>query len=342
MDILSLMRGLSVENLAPVYLLHGEEPFLIERFVEALKAIAVSGPMGSFNYSRKKASEVTGAQVVAEVKSLPMMAARRLVIVDDVEKLRAADMEVLAAYLDGPVTEACLVLIGQKFDLRKGLFKKANGLKMVHRAEPLKDRESAAFVTRCAQQADISLGRGAAEAIADAVGTDCAALSDALERTGLFAGGDRVEPAHVEQVVTSVRRHSVFELVDALGQRQAPRAIRYLLELLANREEPIRINAMLARHIRQLLLVRIHRRAGMTDSDVAQSLGVSPFVANKLVSQSNGFSGPALETALQRLAQVDLQLKSCRRPGERVLEEALLDLCFPGQERAGITSMPSC
>ena len=114
MDILSLMRGLSVENLAPVYLLHGEEPFLIERFVEALKAIAVSGPMGSFNYSRKKASEVTGAQVVAEVKSLPMMAARRLVIVDDVEKLRAADMEVLAAYLDGPVTEACLVLIGQK------------------------------------------------------------------------------------------------------------------------------------------------------------------------------------------------------------------------------------
>lgn len=328
MDLLTLTRQLKEDTVAPVYLLHGDERFLISRFVDRLKGLVVIGPMADFNYARKKAQETTGAQVVADARSLPMMAKQRLIIIDDADKLKSADLEALLGYVENPVPETCLVLIGKKFDLRRGFFKKANGRKMVHKAESLKENQVPAFISQRARNKKMKIDEQAVMAIAQAVGPDCAALDDAVERVGLYAGGEEIHAEDVATVVSSVRTHSVFELVDALGTRKSAQVLRLLSQLLSNREEPIRINAMLARHMRQLLSVRIYRHQGMDQQGMMSALGVPPFVVKKLMAQSNGFRGPQLEAALRRLADVDLELKSSRRPGERILENALMDLCL--------------
>jgi len=127
-------------------------------------------------------------------------------------------------------------------------------------------------------------------------------------------------------VVAAVRQHSVFELVDAIGGRQHSRALALLEELLAQKEEPLRLNALLARHFRQLLRARIMLHGNVDERGMAAALGVPPFVAKKLSGQSRGFRGAQLEAALARLARTDLELKSSRRPGELVLEAAVMDL----------------
>ena len=328
MDLLKLTENLSDSNLEPVYLVHGQERFLVTEFLNRLRHLVALGPMADFNYSRKKMSETSGAEIVAEAKSMPMMASKRLIIVDDAEKMKTADGEVLELYLVNPSPETCLVLVGTKFDLRKGMFSKANRRKQVHKAESLQEREIVPFIGARARARNVSLARGVDAAIAVAVGPDCATLDDAVERLGLYAGGEQVAVPHVEEVVSSIRQHSVFEMVEAIGNRQPERALARLEELLGNREEPLRLSALLARHVRQLVLAKILSVQSAGNQEMAGALGVPPFVVKKLVAQSRGFSGARLENALARLADADIALKSSRRPGSLILEEAVMDLCL--------------
>lgn len=328
MDLLSLTKSIRAGTIDPVYFLHGEEPFLIGQCTAELKQRVVSGPMADFNYSHQKAKETSGAKIVAEAKSLPMMSKQRLIIVDDADKLKATDLEPLLAYIDNPAPETCLVLIGKKFDLRKGVFSKANKKKMVHKAESLKERDIPKFIMQRAKEKKIKIRPDAVNAIAVAIGSDCGALDDAIERLRLFKAGDEISLTDVESSISSIRTHSVFELVEALGNRRTPQVLKLLFELLQGREEPIMLNSMLARHMRQLLKARIYSFQRMDESSIASALGIPPFVVKKLIAQSRQFSGNQLEAAIARLSKVDFELKSSRKPGGRVLEAALMDLCL--------------
>ena len=137
MNVLSILDKLETTTPDPVYLLHGPQRFLIDKLVARLKDLVVDGPMADFNISRHKTGATTGSEIVAEARAVPMMASRRLVVVEDVHKMKGTDMEVLDAYLAKPVNETCLVLVGEKFDLRRGMFSRANKRGQVHKAEAL-------------------------------------------------------------------------------------------------------------------------------------------------------------------------------------------------------------
>lgn len=329
MDLIELTEQLDEDNVEPVYVLHGPERFLIDLAIGRLREIVVSGPMADFNYQRLSAVDATGAAIVAEARAVPMMAKRKLVLVEDADKLKVADWEVLDTYLDAPVPETCLVIVGGKLDLRRSALKRAKKRGQVHRAEPLKERQLGSFVGLRAQARGVELTGGARAAIVAAVGPDCAALDDAVERVGLYAGSERpADENDVVEVVSAIRQHSVFELMDAIGNRQQSRVLELLLELLGRREEPLRVAALIARHLRQLIAARAHLHLKTDAGRVAGSLGVPLFVAKKLLGQSRRFRGAELESALMRLARADLELKSSRRPGALVLEEAVMDLCL--------------
>jgi DNA polymerase-3 subunit delta len=327
MDVLALTEQLDADHVEPIYLVHGPERFLIDMLVRRLRRIVVSGPLGDLNLQRLSAAETSGAEIVAEARAVPMMARRKLVVVEDADKLKAADLEVLDPYLAQPVDETCLVVIGAKLDLRRGPLKRAGQRGQVHRAEPLKENQLAQFVRLRAAARGVQLTPAAEAAIAAAVGPDCGALDDAVERVGLYAGPEQsADEGDVAEVVSAVRQHSVFELMDAIGDRQAPRAVSLLVELLGRREEPLRVSALVARHVRQLIAARAHLHLKTDPRRVAGALGIPAFVARKLMAQGRRFRGAELESALARRARADLELKSSRRPGELVLEEAVMDL----------------
>jgi DNA polymerase-3 subunit delta len=329
MDLLALLDAVDRGEFAPVYFVHGKERYLVEQLVAKLRAALVTGPMAGFNFRRVRGKETKGAEISAEARAVPMMASHRLVVVDDADKLDAADWEALEGYLAAPAADTTLVFAADKFDLRRSVFSRANKRKEVHTAEPLTDRSLSAFVRSRAKERGVQLGPGADCAIAAAIGADAAAIDDAVVRLGLYAGVDgTAREEDVAEVVTAVRQRSVFELVDAIGGRKRADAVALLERLLAAREEPLRLLALLARHYRQLLAARIETHRGAGEAEIASRLGVHPFVARKLTAQCGRFSGAQLETALTRLARADLDLKSSRRPSNLILEEAVIGLAL--------------
>jgi DNA polymerase-3 subunit delta len=329
MHLEDIIPKLGSGSLEPVYLIHGPERFVIESFLARLKDIVLGGPMGEFNIHSLKAKETSGSAIVGQAMELPMLSPFRLIIVEDADKFLAADFERLEAYIENPSPTTVLVLVGTKFDSQRRIIIKANKKGWMHDAAALSERELASFVASRAKQRNVQLTRAAVEAVGLAIGPDRAALDDAVERLGLFVGkGQVADEAEVAQVVSTVRQHSVFELVDAIGNRRVDEAMKLLGSLVVQRQEPILISTMIARHMRQLLLARIHLHLRTDERELPALLGVPPFATKKLLAQSQKFRGNVLEAALQRLARTDLELKSARRPGARVLEETVLDLCM--------------
>lgn len=314
----------------PVHVLVGTERFLVERAVRLLREASLGdGPTG-FNDDVFHGKGLSARQVVSAARTLPMMAQSRFVLVRDAEELAAAELDALVGYLEEPSPSTCLVLVADRLDGRTRFVKVAKKKKIYTEAKELRGGAVRSFVVSEARARGHVLAPAAAEAMVDALGSDLAAVDDALERLSLYVGeGKEIGLDAVEACVTRVRTDTIWALVDAVSLRDAKTALSAAGSLLADREPPLRILAMVARQLRMVAKMREALADGLRGPEAAKRAGAPPFKARDLTEAARRFTLPDLRLAFEILAEADLALKGSKRPGPVVLEEAILRLCTP-------------
>jgi DNA polymerase III subunit delta len=298
------------KGLAPVYVLHSEHPILIERAVAAIRDAAVPPATRGFNYDVVD-GKPTGARIVALAQTLPMMATHRLVLVRDLGTAAASELEPLLAYFAKPNPSTVLVALTSKLDKRLKVFATASKKGWLHVLEA--PRQLAPWVRAEAKAKQVELEPAAVNRLVDTVGDDLSRLAMAVEQLGLYVAGlgERrpVASADVDELIADTRERSVFELTDAIGAADRPRALAAVASLCDQRESAVGVVVMLARHIRQLTLLHTMRDQGIPRGAWGSRIGVPPFVVDKLIAQARSYSPAALATATQRLAIADRALK---------------------------------
>src|SRR6185369_4710151 len=83
----------------PLYLLFGDEPYLVERAAKKLLDRVVDPGLRDFNLDVFYGNEVKGDEVFAAAQTLPTFAERRAVLVKKGGELHAGAQEVLLSYL---------------------------------------------------------------------------------------------------------------------------------------------------------------------------------------------------------------------------------------------------
>ncbi len=301
-----LLAEVLAGRLDPMYVLHSEHPILIERVVTALRDAVVPPAARGFNYDIVD-GKPTGARIVALAQTLPMMAQRRLIYVRDLSAMPADDAEPLLAYLAKPNPSTVVVCVAAKIDKRIKLYAQLSRKGYLHVLEA--PRQIAPWLRAEAKAQGIQLDAAAITRLIDAVGNDVSRLALTVEQLGLYAGARPVTSDDVDELVADTRERTVFELTDAIGAADRPRALAAVAALVDQRESAVGVVVMLARHVRQLSLVYTLRATNVPRPSWGSMLGVPPFVVDKLVSQARSFSPGALATATQRLANADRALK---------------------------------
>ena len=114
-----------------------------------------------------------------------------------------------------------------------------------------------AIVHNEAGERGIPLERGAAELLVQRVGHNIAALLNDLDKCALRAGAGNPVTRHIVQEMTRIAPHeSIYDVMDAIGQKRAAHAVALMREILEGGEAPERFLATLTGHIRQLLQAR--------------------------------------------------------------------------------------
>lgn len=327
-----VLRALDRGEIDPVYVFHGPNTLLIEQALERLK-LKIVGESADFAYQVLRGGEIKGQEIVNAARTVPMLATEQLIVVRRADALSADDQAALLPYITAPNPSTCLVLVATKIDKRLKFFAKANKLGLIFDAAAIAQRDLTTWIIGRSSALGLRMAPNVAHILGDSTGTDAATVEDALERLRLYLG-DRSEAREddIEAVVSESRVRSVFEMTDALGQRNTARALRTLSNMLHNREAPLRLLATLATHMRRLVIVKdLLDQISPQSPELASELGVPPFLARKLADQSHHFSKPELRRAMLRLAQTDLELKSARRSDDIILEEMVFDLCLETQ-----------
>jgi DNA polymerase-3 subunit delta len=321
------MLGTVANELKPVYLLTGSDRPKIVRALHRLRE-----RIGDDATERLDARETSGADAVASCNSLGLFVGEgRLVIVEDVDRWKAADAKEIAAYLASPAPATVLALVGAEIKvdsaLGKAVAKAGEILAYDIQKRRIHDWVAEQF-KRVGAKADPEACRG----LVEIVGEDLDALTTEIDKLATWAAGDTISLTDVEHLASPVAETSIFTLTDAWGRRDLP-AVLASVELLLERSdrprsgELVRLVAMLTSHIGKVRRCARLADEGVRPRDAAAQLKMHPYAAEKAFAQAANFSPEELSDAIVRLAELDAASKGgSRLPADLELERALVDV----------------
>jgi DNA polymerase-3 subunit delta len=323
-DILAAVaRG----EIAPIYCLSGER-YLVDAAAAAIRAavLAEGGAAAAFNNDVFDLKEKGLGPALATARTLPMLAKRRLVVGKAIDEVKAGDLEPLADYADDPNPATCLLLVADKVDVRFKAFQTLKKRGYLHVFAPLRDQALAGWVRGEARARKLTIAPDAAEALAITAGPDLGRLSQALDLLALYAGGKPISVDDVEDLVAETRQRGIFELTKAIGAGNPARALALLTNMLRNREPALRIQFMLARHLRQVWRAKELAASGASRNDIAAGVGINPYFLDDVLVPAKRMSRAALERAFDRLYTADVDLKSSKLDPEIALSRLVQTL----------------
>jgi DNA polymerase-3 subunit delta len=331
-------------KLRPIYLVAGEETYLATGVVAALRKAALMGAVPGLNEDHFNAGERDVGSVLGAARTLPMMSKRRLVTVQHLEEWepkanveeptndaprgRGADsFDRLVEYAKQPSLTTTLLLVGRALDKRRKLMTTALREGWLVACDPLPPMELPGFVARTAARLGGRLEEGVAELIAELAGPELSLIADAVDRLCLYAGDQLITDAMVLENVVRLRAKTVWELINAVGRRDAGAALAALDDVF-DPNESIRLVGLLAWSARQLLRFEAGISRGLSQAEAAQLASAPPFKARELAQQIKNVPKGTFLGWLVILTDVDRALKGgSKLPPKAILERAVLDLC---------------
>jgi len=346
---LELLEDLNQGRIAPVYLFFGPEGYLRREAVKRMRDVIIPGAQNDLNFISLDAQEVSISDILSMASMTPLFADKRLVLVKnsnlfnrkknsgdlpedgDTASVRK-DEAPLLSYIAGPNPGTCLVFdAGEEIDKRKKVYKEIAKNGKAIEFTLLKAEELTMWLEKQARLAGKTLAPGAASEILARAGNNLQCLWVEINKLITYAGVNKV--ITVDDVACATPPHpeeDVFAVVDAIGERNASRAIAGINRLLLQKHPPPAILVMVARQIRLILRAGEAIRSGNQIRELSQTLGIHPFVAKKIAAQQKNFNRDQLIRWLLNLHELDVTVKSGKQEFLPGMEALIINICSKG------------
>jgi DNA polymerase-3 subunit delta len=276
--------------LGPLYYIYGDEPYLVDRGVRLLLAGGVADEFRDFNQSVFYGNEARGDEIVEAAQTLPMFAERRLVLVRKSSALSAAALEMLSEYVQDPAPTTCLIFQGEKIDQRKKFFldlKKRNCLVEYRR---LYENQLGVFIRNETAAYSKRLEPAAQEMLVHLVGNNLQELATQIEKAATYVGErETIKVDDIRRIASDTKVDSVFDLANAMGEKDLVKALRSLHTILRDGEAPLMLLAMIARHYRQLRLVKELLEKKLSAPEISKAAGINPYFVKGVIDQAKHY-----------------------------------------------------
>ena len=284
----TLNQDIKEKSFKKIYLLYGDEPFLVGSYKKKLREAITGGDTMNFNYFEGKNPDVK--EIISLADTMPFFADRRLILVDGSGFFKSAQEE-LAAYLPQMPDTTCLVFAESEVDKRNRLYKR---VKELGYAAELNKQDAAQLMRWAAGilgRDGRKISRPVMEYFLERTGDDMENIRMELEKLVCYTmGRDVITKEDVDAVGTVHVTSRVFDMVAAIVAGNTKKAMDLYEDLLTLKEPPMRILFLIARQFNQLLQIKELTAAGKDKGAMASALKVPPFAVGKLTAQARAFT----------------------------------------------------
>jgi DNA polymerase-3 subunit delta len=330
-QVAAARKNIERKKFSPLYVLYGTETFLIDEFKQAIIDQAVDKEAFEFNFAQYDMDETPIEQAIEDAQTLPFLGEFRVIIVQNPYFLTGKNerkkvehrLDLLEKYVEDPSPHAIVIFSGgyEKLDQRKKIVKKLkkNGEMIQFSTE----NEKAIFqlLNERAGRHGAVFTESANDRLLQLVGPHLSQLVVEVDKMALYAGENGEITADVVDLLCAKTLESnVFALVDRVVQRRLQEAFSILNDLLKQKEEPIRLLALLIRQFRIIFQVKQLKESGYTQGQMAKRLHLHPYAVKVAAGQGNSFQKDELLGILNELTETDFAMKTGKMEKRLALE----------------------
>jgi DNA polymerase-3 subunit delta len=327
-----LRQDLKAGTPRTLYVFHGEERYLLEESLSALRRQLVPEGLEEFNYRTFSGKDLDVGELVSAMDNLPMMSDRTLIIVTDFDLFGCAESkkeQLTAAFSDLP-DYLCLVFVYDVLELKQGRGKFTDLVKKVGNIvefAPVDRNDLLDWIRRRFREWDKDIDDRDGEYLIFLCGGLMTGLKSEIAKISSYSRTRQITREDIDAVADPVLEARVFDMTDAVGNRQFDRALRLLSELYSLNQNPIMILAILGKHLRQLYSARLVLESGKGTPALMEMWNMKTnWQANKLMQCARKCSLSWCRSAMAWACEADLAMKSTGRDQEEVLTELMLRL----------------
>lgn len=292
----------------PIYWLEGEEEYFIDKAVDYAEHRILTESESSFNLSIFYGRDANWADVINACRRYPMFAERQVVLLKEAQQMK--DVEKLEGYIENPLASTVFVVSykDKKLDARKKFSKLVREKGVLVTTKKIYDKQLPEWTSDLLQARGLTITQKALAMLVDHIGNDLTRIENEIGKMVINLGKrTHITEEDIEHNIGVSKDFNVFELQNALAEKDLPRAIRIIQYFEANpKAAPIQfILPSLYGFFSKVFMVF---GAGTQDEKtIASSLGVPPFFVRDYIKAANLYGYPGAEKILLLLHQYNLK-----------------------------------
>lgn len=339
LTIESLEKELKNGDLKSLYLLYGEELFLLENSLKKIKSLFGECIKG-INYIYIDETNVN--QIIADIETPAFGYEKKLIIARntglfkkegkrknvEISKLK----EKISKYIEENIniinTSVVLVFVEEEAETKQELYKTIDKFGNVCKFDFQKPIQIEKRIKAICNSYKVKIDDSTLRYFIECCGTNMQDLINEIRKLIEYAGENgKIERIDIDKLSIKKLESIIFDLTDSLGKKDTKKALEVLKNLIYAKEPIQKILITLYNHFKKLYLTKI---AIINSRDIVSSLNLKPnqtFLANKYKMQSKYFSENELKIILQSLRDLDYNYKNGLIDLQVGLESILCTYC---------------
>ncbi|MBR5508919.1 MAG: DNA polymerase III subunit delta [Lachnospiraceae bacterium] len=304
-----LMEDIKKGQFKNIYLLTGEELYLRNQYKKRLRN-ALLDPEDTMNAASFEGKGINPREIIDLSETMPFFAERRVIMIENSGFVKNTCPE-LAEYIPEIPESTCLILIESEVDKRGKLYKNIKNIGRVVEFKRQDERTLARWVLGTLKKEGKNITEETMHLFLGRTGSDMENIEKELEKLLCYTlGRDVITTMDVEAVCTEQTENRIFDMVQAITEKDQRKALDLYADLLAMKEPPMRILYLITRQFNQLLQLKSLSGQGLDKSELAKKAGVPPFALGKYQAQCRKFSTEQLRRAVEDCVETEEKVKT--------------------------------
>lgn len=309
-----------------IYLLYGEEAYLRRQYRDNLiKALVPQDD--AMNCSIYSGKDIDAGEVVDMAGTMPFFAERRVIVVENSGWFKTANERIAELVKTLPDT-TYMIFVEAETDKRGKLYKAVSANGYAALCEVQDEATLKKWIMGLLKKENKQITSDALNLLIDKTGTNMENIKREVEKLVCYKYYEEgITAEDVEELCVVQIQNRIFEMVEAVAQKNQKQALELYYNLLALKEAPMKILALISRQFNMLLQVKEMKGKGYPESAVAAQTGLNPyFLKKKYIPQASRFKQQQLEEALRTCVEAEENVKTGRMPDVLSVELIIVGL----------------
>ncbi|MCK4538511.1 MAG: DNA polymerase III subunit delta [Candidatus Krumholzibacteria bacterium] len=315
-----IFSDIDAGDLAPLYLLSGEERYIMEEMGVRIRAAALGNDC-DFNFDMEYGSEIDIERFVSTANSYPFMGEKRVLFIKELEKLKGKWKQLLE-YCSNPAMTSIVIMFFNTHDesgkkIRSGKdyskLEKIVGGKGRHlRFDKLKQEDLKKWICTKAARSGVTLSLETADSLIESVGSDLYNIQNELDKVFLVFEGKDITEKSIGKVIGRYRLNAVYDLIESIRPGKENLVLSVLSNIISSgAERPSTLLYLVTRHFLSLLKIKAGGGGG-------------GYYFDRIKKTASLFTTREIIVWLENIRVADLTIKSTSFPEKLLLESVFI------------------